>query len=138
MIKKIMFLLIAIPCILYGSEFKFNVSPTRIDIDLNKKSINEVILFNNGEEALRFVVSTESAPGYEGLDLNEEIELYPKLIKIDSKKMTKLKFVYTPKKVREDKAHKSYIIFKELPKSGDSKKEGTIIYNEVGISVYGK
>lgn len=109
---KILFGLIMIG--VYSWALNFSVAPTEFKVDLNKNSIEEVYLMNNTATPLRIETYVETARGYDGKDLNEEIVIFPKKISIRPGGNQTIRFRVKATE-RELGQYKSLIVFREIP-----------------------
>ncbi|MGL4652188.1 MAG: hypothetical protein ACRCU8_01565 [Cetobacterium sp.] len=128
--------------IMYSREFNISINPTKIELDLNKDSITDIHLINNGEKTIKLIPYFETPLEFQNKGLDSMLQCYPKFITLEAKeiKVIKLSFQKNNNKIFEkDELYKSYIIFKELPNNSKEILENSIvIVNEVGISITGR
>ncbi|WP_438584780.1 hypothetical protein [Cetobacterium sp.] len=127
---------------MYSREFNISINPTKIELDLNKDSITDIHLINNGEKTIKLIPYFETPLEFQNKGLDSMLQCYPKFITLEAKeiKVIKLSFQKNNNKIFEkDELYKSYIIFKELPNNSKEILENSIvIVNEVGISITGR
>lgn len=127
---------------MWSKDFNLFITPTKIELDLNKTSVTDIYLQNSGKEVMKLIPYFETPSDFEDKGLEKELKYFPKFIVLMPKeqKIVKLLFENNPEKNwKEDQVYKTYIIFKELPNDIKSiSEDNTLIVHEVGISIIGK
>lgn len=140
--KLVLILLFMISAVSFTLDF--SIYPTRYEFDLGKINTEELYIINNTTAPLRIEVFSEADKDFgEEYNVNDNIKIFPKMVSVKPGGRQVVRFRVLPKK--EDGEFKSYITFRELPKTApktDSKSNGISsnigILAEISIPVYGK
>lgn len=124
----------------------YSIFPTRIEVDVNQMSTQELQIINNSAEPLRLGVDLEADPHFgEKYNLNDNIKIFPRKLFIKPAGRQVVRFRIMP--LKEDGEFKSYIMFNQLEnpnlkydndENSQKIRANFQIYMSIGIPVYGK
>ena len=140
--KKIFLINLFITTICFALDF--SVYPTNFNLDITKINTEEMYIVNNTTSCLKIEIFPEIDESYgEEYSLNSNIKIFPKIVVVKPAGKQAVRFRVIPSK--KEGEFKSYITFKELPKTSHTEEENINhvqtsigMLAEISIPIYGR